>query len=86
MLPEPPDDLPAAPRAFYAALRDGGAPPALEVDFGDSGIGVTFADGVGAQVSRRAAVTFAGNEAQHFDESTPGWETAAAAWVLSRLH
>jgi hypothetical protein len=85
VLPDPPDRLPAAPRAFYAALRDGGAPTALEVDFGDSGIGVTFAGGVGAQVSRRAAVTFAGNEAAHFDESAPGWETAAADWVLDHL-
>jgi hypothetical protein len=85
VLPDPPPGLPAAPRAFYAALREGGAPAALEVDFGDSGIGVSFAGGVGAQVSRRAAVTFAGGEAAHFDESAPGWEAAAAAWVLSRL-
>ena len=86
MLPDPPAELPAAPRAFYAALREGGAPAALEVDFGDSGIGVTFAGGVGAQVSRRAAVTFDGDEAAHFDESTPGWEAAAAAWVLLHLN
>ena len=85
MLPEPPDDLPAAPRAFYAALREGGAPDAVEIDFGDSGIGVTFAGGVGAQVSRRAAVAFAGDEAAHFDEATPGWEAAAATWVLAHL-
>jgi hypothetical protein len=85
VLPDPPANLPAEPRAFYSALRDGGAPAALEVDFGDSGIGVTFAGGVGAQVSRRAAVTFAGDEAAHFDESSPGWEQAAAAWVLDHL-
>jgi hypothetical protein len=85
VLPEPPPELPAAPRAFYAALREGGAPDALEVDFGDSGIGVTFAGGVGAQVSRRAAVAFDGNEAAHFDESSPGWEMLAASWVLERL-
>jgi hypothetical protein len=85
VLPDPPPDLPEAPRAFYAALRDGGAPEPLEVDFGDSGIGVSFAGGVGAQVSRRAAVAFDGNEAAHFDESAPGWEALAAAWVLARL-
>ncbi len=85
MLPEPPDSLPEAPRVFYGALRAGGAPDAVEVDFGDSGIGVTFRDGIGAQVSRRAAVVFAGEEAAHFDESSAGWEAAAAAWVLARL-
>jgi hypothetical protein len=85
VLPDPPENLPAAPRAFYAALRDGGAPAAEEVDFGDSGIGVTFAGGVGAQVSRRAAVTFAGGDAAHFDDGTPGWEHAAAGWVLRHL-
>ena len=85
MLPDPPPDLPAGPRAFYAALRDGGAPAPLEVDFGDSGIGVSFAGGVGAQVSRRAAVAFAGDEAAPFDESSPGWEAEAATWVLARL-
>jgi hypothetical protein len=85
VLPDPPPELPAAPRAFYAALCDAGAPGAEEVDFGDSGIGVTFAGGVGAQVSRRAAVAFAGDEAAHFDDGTPGWERAAAAWVLARL-
>ena len=46
---------------------------------------MSFAGGVGAQVSRRAAVAFAGDEAAHFDDSAPGWEAAAAAWVLSRL-
>jgi hypothetical protein len=85
VLPDPPANLPEAPRAFYAALREGGAPAAEEVDFGDSGIGITFAGGVGAQVSRRAAVVFDGNEAAHFDDGAAGWETAAAAWVLAAL-
>ncbi len=86
MLPDPPATLPAAPRAFYDALR-AGAPQAEvhEVDFGDSGVGVSFLDGAGAQVSRRAAVVFTQAETAHFDDRTPGWETAAASWLLSRL-
>jgi hypothetical protein len=84
VLPAAPDNLPAAPRAFYAALQ-AAAVDAEEVDFGDSGIGVTFAGGVGAQVSRRAAVAFSAKETAHFDERTDGWAEAAAAWVLSHL-
>ena len=86
MLPDPPPDLPAEPRAFYDALRaarPGAA--AEEVDFGDAGIGVSFPGGLGAQVSRRAAVVFTQDETEHFDERTAGWEAAAAAWVVSRL-
>lgn len=83
MLPDPPPGLPDAPRAFYDALRAGGPPPALEVDFGDSGIGVTFPGGIGAQVSRRAAVVFAGDEAAHFAD--PGFPEAAAAWLSDHL-
>jgi hypothetical protein len=86
VLPDPPDSLPEAPRAFYDALRAGGAPAAEEVDFGDSGVGVTFPDGVGAQVSRRAAVVFAGDHVAHFDERSDGWEHAAADWLLARVN
>ncbi len=86
MLPDPPPDLPAEPRAFYAALR-AARPGAVaeEVDFGDAGIGVSFESGLGAQVSRRAAVVFTQDETAHFDERTPGWAEAAAAWVATRL-
>jgi hypothetical protein len=85
VLPDPPDSLPEAPRAFYEALRAGGAPDAIEVDFGDSGVGVTFAGALGAQVSLRAAVVFAGNDVAHFDERSDGWERAAADWLLARV-
>jgi len=95
VLPDPPPTLPAEPRAFYEALRallaaldpadlDRGA---AEVDFGDSGVGVTLphvrepAWTVAAQVSRRAAVVFAGPASAHFDERTPDWTRAAAAHV-----
>lgn len=85
MLPDPPT-LPPAPAAFYAALRAAvPAAEALEVDFGDSGIGVAFSGGLGAQVSRRAAVCFDASETAHFDERAPGWAEAAAAWVAARL-
>lgn len=85
MLPAPPESLPDAPRAFYDTLRDGGAPDAVEVDFGDSGVGVTFPGAVGGQASQRAAVVFAGNEVEHFDERSDGWERAAANWLLARV-
>lgn len=85
MLPDPPPDLPEAPRAFYEALRAEVA-AAEEIDFGDAGVGVTIGDGSGAQVSRRAAVVFsAAGETAHFDERTPGWAQAAAAWLTTRL-
>ncbi len=83
MLPDAPPDLPAAPRAFYEALR-AHVTVAEEVDFGDSGVGVMLAGGAGAQVSRRAAVVFTAAETAHFDERTPGWEHAAAAWLVAR--
>lgn len=86
MLPAAPDTLPDAPRAFYDALREGGAPEAVEVDFGDSGVGVTFPGAVGGQASRRAAVVFAGDEVEHFDERSAGWERAAADWLLARVN
>lgn len=89
-LPDPPDSLPDAPRAFYEALRKavGTRVADAEVDFGDSGLGLTFPtpeQTVAAQVSRRAAVIFAGPEVEHFDERTPGWTDAAAAAVARAL-
>ena len=84
MLPEPPPDLPEAPRAFYGELRRH-VTEAEEVDFGDSGIGVMLGGGAGAQVSRRAAVVFTAAETAHFDERAPDWATAAAAWLVSHL-
>ncbi len=83
VLPDPPAQLPPEPRAFYEALRATGVAGATEVDFGDAGIGLTFPGAVGAQVSRRAAIVFAGNAVEHFDERTPDW-TAAAAASLAR--
>lgn len=86
MLPAPPESLPPEPSAFYAALR--AAVPAVtadEVDFGDAGIGLSFSGGVGAQVSRRAAVVFAPDAVEHFDERTPGWTDAAAAALARAL-
>ena len=85
MLPDPPPSLPPEPLAFYEALRAGCDAPALEVDFGDAGVGLTFAGGVGAQVSRRAAVVFSASGAQHFDEREPGWTHAAAAALAAAL-
>lgn len=83
-LPDPPSSLPPEPRAFYEALRAAGAPAALEVDFGDAGIGLSFAGGVGAQCSRRAAIVFGADDVEHFDEREPGW-TGAAATALLRV-
>ena len=85
MLPDPPSSLPPEPRAFYDALRSQSGEPALEVDFGDAGIGLTFAGGIGAQVSRRAAVVFSGSGVQHFDEREPGWTDAAARALAAAL-
>ena len=57
-----------------------------EVDFGDSGIGVTFATARSARRCRaRAAVVFARPRREHFDERTDGWAEAAAARVVSAL-
>ena len=85
-LPAAPETLPPEPRAFYEALRTAleGVTLEAEVDFGDGGVGLAFRDGIGAQVSRRAAVVFAGAAAEHYDERTPGWTDAAAA-ALARL-
>lgn len=84
VLPEPPSTLPAAPRAFYDAVR-AHVTEAEEVDFGDSGIGLVIGGGAGAQVSRRAAVVFTADATEHFDERTAGWETAAAGWLVARV-
>lgn len=79
LLPDPSPELPAAPAAFYAALRDRLADLDIVhadaeddgIDFGDSGIGVTLTHVddrdwvVGAHVSRRHAVMFVGPAAHH---------------------
>lgn len=79
-LPEPPPGLPAAPLAFYEALRavvEDAAPAridwdAAELDFGDGGVAVTLPHAdepdwtLAAQVSRVAAVVFAGPLTAHF--------------------
>jgi hypothetical protein len=93
VLPDPPPSLPPEPRAFYETLRAelAGTILVAEVDFGDAGVGVSFPHvddpgaTVGAQVSRRAAVVFAGAAAEHFDERSPGWTDAAAAAVVRGL-
>lgn len=93
-LPEPPADLPAAPRAFYEGLRtvvDEVAPArvdwaAAELDFGDGGVAVTLPHAVepewtvAAQVSRAAAVVFAGPLTAHFAPE----ETGAAVDLVRR--
>jgi hypothetical protein len=93
-LPEPPPDLPAAPRAFYEGLRavvDEVAPsrvdwPAAELDFGDGGVAITLPHveepdwTLAAQVSRAAAVVFAGPLTAHFAPE----ESAAAVDLLAR--
>jgi hypothetical protein len=96
VLPAPPPTLPAAPRAFYEAVRDllaADPPPLLdaagaEADFGDAGVAITLPHAqveewtLGAQVSRRAAVVFAGPVTAHFSQADgPEWPQAAAAQV-----
>lgn len=97
-LPEPPPSLPEAPLAFYARLRAAVArtrpalvdAAAVEVDFGDGGVAVTLPHAaepawtLAAQVSRRAAVVFAGPLTAHFDASAGGDWTAPAAALLER--
>ena len=94
-LPDPPANLPDAPRAFYLELREllADLRPAdvdaatMEVDFGDAGVAVTLPHArvpewtVAVQVSRRAAVVFAGPASEHFDERRPGWTGAAVAYM-----
>jgi hypothetical protein len=93
-LPDPPQDLPEAPRAFYEALRvvlDREAPEAVdwaaaELDFGDGGVAITLPHltepdwTLAAQVSRAAAVVFAGPLTEHFGPE----DTDAAVGLLAR--
>ena len=94
VLPDPPPTLPPAPRAFYDALRRLVAevapaevdPTRMEVDFGDSGVAVTFPHAsepdwvLAAQVSRRAAVVFAGPLTEHFRDA-PDAPAGDTAWT-----
>lgn len=63
----------------------------VEVDFGDAGVAVTLPHvrepdwTLAAQVSRRAAVVFAGPDAAHFDDRDPGWTGAAVAFMAEVL-
>lgn len=99
VLPDPPPSLPEAPWAFYEELRAvvGGLAPArideatVEVDFG-AGVAVTLPHRdepdwtLAAQVSRRAAVVFAGPVTRHFtDADGPGWTSAAVALLATAL-
>jgi hypothetical protein len=99
VLPDPPDSLPPAPRAFYDGIRTVVAElrPAdldaerVEVDFGDGGVAITFPHArepewtLAAQVSRRAAVVFAGPITEHFDDA-PGEDwTAPAVDLVARI-
>lgn len=95
LLPDPPANLPEAPRAFYLGLREllvdlrpaDIDAAAVEVDFGDAGVAVTLPHArvpewtLAAQVSRRAAVVFAGPASEHFDERGADWTGAAVAYV-----
>lgn len=100
VLPEPPASLPPAPRAFYDGLREVVAelrPAAIdvrraEVDFGDAGVAVTLPHVrepewvLAAQVSRRAAVVFAGPRTEHFsDAAGDGWTKAAVDFAARVL-
>ena len=99
VLPDPPQDLPHAPRAFYDRLRAAWAelrpadvdPDGLEVDFGDGGVGVTVPHArepdwvLGVQVSRRAAVVFAGPMTEHFSDAAGGDWTAPVADLVARI-
>jgi hypothetical protein len=99
VLPDPPPDLPPAPRAFYDRLREAWQelrpadvdPAGVEVDFGDGGVGVTVPHVrepewvLGAQVSRRAAVVFAGPMTRHFSDAAGGDWTRAVADLVARV-
>src|SRR4051812_38734626 len=99
VLPDPPANLPPAPRAFYARLRAARSelqpadvyPAGLEMRFGDGGAGIAHPPlrepewGLGAQVSRRAAVVFAGPVTEHFSDAAGGDWTDAAADLVARV-
>lgn len=98
VLPDPPDSLPPAPRAFYDGVRAAVTelqprlidPDRMEIDFGDGGVAVTFPHlhepdwGVAAQVSRRAAVVFVGPMHEHFTDAAGGDWTRPAVELLAR--
>ena len=93
-LPAPPPGLPAGPCGFYEELRtvvDTARPARIdwdrvEVDFGDGGVAVTLPHDtepdwtLAAQVSRAAAVVFAGPLTAHFGPEEP----EAAVELLAR--
>lgn len=99
VLPDPPPDLPPAPRAFYDRLRAAWIelrpadvdPEGLEVDFGDGGVGVTVPHArepdwvLGVQVSRRAAVVFAGPMTEHFSDAVGADWTGPVADLVVRV-
>jgi hypothetical protein len=99
VLPDPPDTLPPAPRAFYDGVRTVVAdlrpadidPERMEIDFGDGGVAVTFPHVrepewvLAAQVSRRAAVVFAGPVTEHFSDAPGADWTRPAVELLARV-
>jgi hypothetical protein len=99
VLPDPPPTLPPAPRAFYDGVRavvEELQPTAIdtelaEIDFGDGGVAVTLPHAheaewvLAAQVSRRAAVVFAGPVTEHFSDA-PGEDwTRPAVELFARV-
>ncbi len=94
-LPDPPPTLPPGPRAFYEELRELLAVlrptdvdrAQVEVDFGDAGVAITLPHArepewtLAAQVSRRAAIVFAGPATAHFDDRRADWTSAAVAYA-----
>jgi hypothetical protein len=99
VLPDPPPALPPAPRAFYDGVRavvDALQPAEvdaerMEVDFGDGGVAVTFPHAhepewvLAAQVSRRAAVVFAGPVTEHFSDAPGADWTRPAVELVARV-
>jgi hypothetical protein len=100
VLPDPPPSLPSAPRAFYEGVRAVVADlqptdidaERVEIDFGDAGAAVTFPHVrepewvLAAQVSRRAAVVFAGPLTEHFaDDGGGGDWTRPAVELVARI-
>ena len=99
VMPDPPDSLPPAPRAFYDGVRaafEALRPQAIdpertEIDFGDGGVSVTFPHlrerewVLAAQVSRRAAVVFAGPVTEHFSDEPGGDWTRPAVELVTRV-